>query len=127
MLLFGLPYLVHVGFKRKLTWQSWHLKGSSNSNQKTPQIMSCFQIYMVILEVERCCTLKVSMRVTGHKKFHGVSLIEVNDGAAEFYSLDKRHPETEEIYGALMGLTKLLRSSGYVRNILELGQGAYHD
>ncbi|CAN6678853.1 unnamed protein product [Malus baccata var. baccata] len=71
--------------------------------------------------------LKVSMRDTGHKKFPGVSLIEVNDGVVEFYSLDKRHPETEEIYGALMGLTKLLRSSGYVPNILELGQGAYHD
>ena len=79
MLLFGLPYLVHVGFKRKLTCQSWHLKGSSNSNQKTLQIMSCFQIYMVILggwkDVAR---LKVSMRDTGHKKFPGVSLIEVN-------------------------------------------------
>lgn len=68
--------------------------------------------------------LKVAMRDTGYKKVPGVSFIEANDGVVEFYSLDERHPETEEIYGALRGLTKLLKSSGYVPDFLDLGQGA---
>jgi hypothetical protein len=67
--------------------------------------------------------LKVSMRDTGFRKLPGCSLIEVNDSVVEFYSLDERHPEREEIYGALRGLTKLLRSSGYVSDLFELGQG----
>lgn len=65
--------------------------------------------------------LKVAMRDTGFKKLPGCSLIEVNDSVVEFYSLDERHPEREEIYGALTGLTKLLRSSGYVPDLKELG------
>ncbi|PON95948.1 Tetratricopeptide-like helical domain containing protein [Trema orientale] len=68
--------------------------------------------------------LKVAMRDTGFKKLPGCSLIEVNDSVVEFYSLDERHPERDEIYGALTGLTKLLRSSGYVPDIMELGLGA---
>ncbi|CAL2232320.1 unnamed protein product [Prunus armeniaca] len=68
--------------------------------------------------------LKVAMRDTGYKKVPGVSFIEANDGVVEFYSLDERHPETEEIYGALRGLTKLLKSSGYVPDFLDHGQGA---
>ncbi|KAG6764199.1 hypothetical protein POTOM_031658 [Populus tomentosa] len=58
--------------------------------------------------------LKVAMRDTGFKKLPGCSLIEVNDYLVEFYSLDERHPEKEQIYGTLRTLTKLLRSSGYV-------------
>ncbi|KAF9677354.1 hypothetical protein SADUNF_Sadunf08G0099000 [Salix dunnii] len=38
----------------------------------------------------------------------------VNDYLVEFFSLDERHPEKEQIYGTLRTLTKLLRSSGYV-------------
>lgn len=67
--------------------------------------------------------LKVAMRDTGYKKFPGISSIEVNDSVVEFCSLDERHPETEEIYEALRGLTKLLRSSGNVPDFLELGHG----
>lgn len=67
--------------------------------------------------------LKVAVRDTGYKKFPGVSSIEANHGVVEFCSLDKRHQETEDIYETLEGLTKLLRSSGYVPDILELGHG----
>lgn len=68
--------------------------------------------------------LKVAMRDTGYKKLPGCSLIEVNDDVVEFYSLDERHPKREEIYGALRGLAELLRSSGYVPDLVELGMGA---
>lgn len=68
--------------------------------------------------------LKVAMRDTGYKKLPGCSLIEVNNRVIEFYSLDESHPEKEEIYGALTGLTKLLRSLGYVPDLMELGLGA---
>ncbi|GFS44402.1 tetratricopeptide repeat (TPR)-like superfamily protein [Actinidia rufa] len=67
--------------------------------------------------------LKVAMRDTGFKKLPGCSLIEVDDGVAEFYSLDERHPKSEEIYAVLRGLMKLLRISGYVPDLLELGHG----
>lgn len=67
--------------------------------------------------------LKVAMRDTGLRKLPGCSLVEVNDSVVEFYSLDERHPEKEEIYGVLKGLTKLLRSSGYVPDPMELEQG----
>ncbi|KAA8529154.1 hypothetical protein F0562_034047 [Nyssa sinensis] len=66
--------------------------------------------------------LKVAMRDTGFRKLPGCSLIEVDDGVVEFYSLDERHPMTEDIYEALRGLTKLLRSSGYVPDLM-LGRG----
>ncbi|GMN30628.1 hypothetical protein TIFTF001_050678 [Ficus carica] len=68
--------------------------------------------------------LKVAMRDTGFKKVPGCSLIEVNDKVVEFYSLDERHCEREEIYAALTGLTELLRSSGYIPDLMELGTGA---
>ena len=61
--------------------------------------------------------LKVAVRDTGYKKVSGCSLIEVNDHVVEFYSLDERHPETKEIYGSLRGLTKLLRSCGYITDL----------
>ncbi|XP_057962706.1 pentatricopeptide repeat-containing protein At1g08070, chloroplastic [Malania oleifera] len=64
--------------------------------------------------------LKVAMRDTCFKKIPGCSLIEVNDGVVEFYSLDERHPQSGEIYGALRGLTKLLRFSVYVTECVEL-------
>ncbi|KAG7016718.1 Pentatricopeptide repeat-containing protein, chloroplastic, partial [Cucurbita argyrosperma subsp. argyrosperma] len=67
--------------------------------------------------------LKILMRDTGSKKLPGCSLIEVNDSVVEFYSLDERHSESEEIYGVLKGLMKLLRSFGYEPNIMELLQG----
>ncbi|KAI5579737.1 hypothetical protein BDE02_08G109800 [Populus trichocarpa] len=66
--------------------------------------------------------LKVAMRDTGFKKLPGCSLIEVNDYLVEFYSLDERHPEKEQIYGTLRTLTKLLRSSGYVPGLMELDE-----
>lgn len=67
--------------------------------------------------------LKVAMRDIGFRKLPGCSLVEVNDSVVKFYSLDERHPEREEIYRALKGLTKLLRSSGYVPDLSELGRG----
>ncbi|KAF5468577.1 hypothetical protein F2P56_012720 [Juglans regia] len=67
--------------------------------------------------------LKVAMRDTGFRKLPGCSLVEVGDSVVKFYSLDERHPEREEIYRALKGLTKLLRSSGYVPDLSELGRG----
>ncbi|XP_065880721.1 pentatricopeptide repeat-containing protein At1g08070, chloroplastic [Euphorbia lathyris] len=65
---------------------------------------------------------KVAMRDTGSRKIPGCSLIEVNDGVFEFYSLDERLPESQLIYTTLRGLTKLLKSSGYVPNIIEFEQ-----
>ncbi|KAF8021312.1 hypothetical protein BT93_G1676 [Corymbia citriodora subsp. variegata] len=56
--------------------------------------------------------LKAAMKDTGHRKLPGCSLIEVNDDIVEFYSLDERHPDSDEIYEALDGLVKLSRSSG---------------
>lgn len=61
--------------------------------------------------------LKVAIRDTGFRKLPGCSVIEVNDSVIEFYSLDERHPETEDIYRTLRGLTILLRSYGYVPNV----------
>ncbi|KAF7809019.1 pentatricopeptide repeat-containing protein [Senna tora] len=67
---------------------------------------------------------KVAMRDTGFRKLPGCSVIEVNDSVVEFYSLDERHLETEDIYRTLKGLTILLRSYGYVPNLVEVGQRA---
>lgn len=68
--------------------------------------------------------LKVAIRDTGFRKLPGCSVIEVNDTVVEFYSFDERHPETEDIYRTLWGLTILLRSYGYVPILNEAGQGA---
>ncbi|XP_010269045.1 PREDICTED: pentatricopeptide repeat-containing protein At1g08070, chloroplastic [Nelumbo nucifera] len=57
--------------------------------------------------------LKVVTREMGVRKLPGCSLIEVNDNVTEFYSLDEKHPQREEIYGALRGLTELLKPSNY--------------
>lgn len=54
--------------------------------------------------------LKGAMRDTKFRKMPGCSMIEVCDEVIEFYSLDERHPETEEIYVCLRSLTKLIRS-----------------
>ncbi|KAF5745262.1 pentatricopeptide repeat-containing protein [Tripterygium wilfordii] len=67
--------------------------------------------------------LKLAMRDTGFKKLPGVSLIEVDDNVVEFYSFDERHRDSEILYGALIGLTRLLRSYGYVPELVELGHG----
>ncbi|KAK7386588.1 hypothetical protein VNO78_26921 [Psophocarpus tetragonolobus] len=67
--------------------------------------------------------LKVAMRDTGFKKLPGCSVIGCNDSVVEFYSLDERHPETESIYRVLRGLTILLRSNGYVPNLVDLAHG----
>ncbi|KAB1226636.1 hypothetical protein CJ030_MR1G027481 [Morella rubra] len=42
--------------------------------------------------------LKVAMRDTGLRKLPGCSLVEVNDSVVEFYSLDERHPEKEDLW-----------------------------
>ncbi|CAL5350154.1 unnamed protein product [Camellia sinensis] len=80
-------------------------------------------IYGDVRRWEDVARLKVAMRDTGFKKLPGCSLIEVDDAVVEFYSLDERHPKNEEIYAALRGLTKLLRLSGYVPDLMELGHG----
>ncbi|RVX07137.1 Pentatricopeptide repeat-containing protein, chloroplastic [Vitis vinifera] len=72
---------------------------------------------------EDVARLKVAMRDTGFKKLPGCSLIEVNDAVVEFYSLDERHPQIEEIYGVLRGLVKVLRSFGYVPDLTGAGRG----
>ncbi|KAI9092022.1 hypothetical protein K1719_027957 [Acacia pycnantha] len=65
----------------------------------------------------------VAIRDTGFRKLPGCSVIEVNDSVVEFYSLDERHPATQDIYRTLRGLTILLRSYGYVPNLAEIGRG----
>nr|KYP76558.1 Pentatricopeptide repeat-containing protein At2g20540 [Cajanus cajan] len=67
--------------------------------------------------------LKMAMRDTGFKKLPGCSVIGCNDSVVEFYSLDERHPETESIYRTLKGLTILLRSHGYVPNLVDVAHG----
>ncbi|XP_027342180.1 pentatricopeptide repeat-containing protein At1g08070, chloroplastic [Abrus precatorius] len=67
--------------------------------------------------------LKIAIRDTGFQKLPGCSVIGCNDSVVEFYSLDERHPETESIYRALQGLTVLLRSHGYVPNLVDVAQG----
>ncbi|KAL8112164.1 hypothetical protein AgCh_019749 [Apium graveolens] len=57
---------------------------------------------------------KIAMRNTKHKKLPGCSLIELDQEVAEFYSYDERHPKTAALYLALRGLTKQLKSCGYV-------------
>ncbi|WOG88952.1 hypothetical protein DCAR_0208187 [Daucus carota subsp. sativus] len=57
---------------------------------------------------------KIAMRNTKHKKVPGCSLIELDQEVVEFYSYDERHPKTEELYEALRGLMKQLKSCGYV-------------
>ncbi|KAL2344627.1 hypothetical protein Fmac_005912 [Flemingia macrophylla] len=67
--------------------------------------------------------LKIAMRDTGFKKLPGCSVIGCNDNVVEFYSLDERHPETDSIYRTLKGLTILLRSHGYVPNLVDVAHG----
>ncbi|GAB4842542.1 hypothetical protein Ancab_012516 [Ancistrocladus abbreviatus] len=62
---------------------------------------------------DKVSKLKVAMRDTGFRKVPGCSLIEVNDRVVEFYSLDERHPEKDEVYESLRGLTKLIKSMAY--------------
>ena len=57
------------------------------------------------------------------RKLPGFRLIEVTDSVVEFYSLVERHSEREEIYRALRGLTKSLRSFEYLPDLMELEQG----
>ncbi|KAJ8440265.1 hypothetical protein Cgig2_001600 [Carnegiea gigantea] len=57
--------------------------------------------------------LKVAMRDTRFRKTPGCSLIEVHDKIVEFYSLDERHPEAEEVYACLRSLTKLIRATSF--------------
>ncbi|KAM7272127.1 hypothetical protein ACFE04_031341 [Oxalis oulophora] len=64
--------------------------------------------------------LKVAMRDTGFKKIPASSLIEVDDRVVEFYSLDERHSETEQIYTTLKGLSKLLKLSKHLPDCQEL-------
>ncbi|KAK3018732.1 hypothetical protein RJ639_003026 [Escallonia herrerae] len=62
---------------------------------------------------------KMAMRDTGSRKLPGLSLIELIGGVVEFYAFDEKHSRKDEIYGALRGLTKLLRSSGYLPDLIE--------
>ncbi|KAK7256994.1 hypothetical protein RIF29_30648 [Crotalaria pallida] len=47
----------------------------------------------------------------------------VDDSVVEFYSLDEIHPETENIFRALRGLTVILRSYGYAPILVDVAQG----
>ncbi|KAK4591921.1 hypothetical protein RGQ29_016406 [Quercus rubra] len=49
--------------------------------------------------------------------------VAFNDSVVEFYSLDERHSKREEIYRALRGLMKALRSFEYLPDLMELEQG----
>ncbi|XAR72305.1 hypothetical protein NMG60_11018897 [Bertholletia excelsa] len=69
---------------------------------------------------EDLARLKVAVRDTGSMKLPGCSLIEVDDGMVDFYSLDERHAKTEEIYAALNGLTRLTMLPGYVPDFVEM-------
>ncbi|KAG5064644.1 hypothetical protein JHK85_005827 [Glycine max] len=77
-------------------------------------------IYKDLGRSQDVARLKVAMRDTGFRKVPGCSVIGCNDSVVEFYSLDERHPETDSIYRALQGLTILLRSHGYVPNLVDV-------
>ncbi|KAG4939061.1 hypothetical protein GLYMA_16G115600v4 [Glycine max] len=77
-------------------------------------------IYKDLGRSQDVARLKVAMRDTGFRKVPGCSVIGCNDSMVEFYSLDERHPETDSIYRALQGLTILLRSHGYVPNLVDV-------
>ncbi|XP_077243792.1 tetratricopeptide repeat (TPR)-like superfamily protein [Tasmannia lanceolata] len=70
-------------------------------------------IYGEVGRWEDVARLKVVIREMGVRKLPGCSLVEVNDGVIEFYSSDKRHSQTEEIYEVLWRLTELSKLSGY--------------
>lgn len=53
--------------------------------------------------------LKGVMRDIKFRKMFGCSMIEVCDEVIEFYSLDERYFEIEEIYVCLRSLIKLIR------------------
>ncbi|OVA09012.1 Pentatricopeptide repeat [Macleaya cordata] len=80
-------------------------------------------IYKDMGRWEDVARLKVAMKETGVRKPTGCSLIEVNDGVTEFYSLDEKHPQREEIYRVLNGLVELLKSPSYDSGIDELEEG----
>ncbi|OWM73605.1 hypothetical protein CDL15_Pgr026704 [Punica granatum] len=67
--------------------------------------------------------LKLAVKETGFRKPPGCSSIELADGVVEFFSLDERHPDKDTIYDVLKGLVKLLKSSGYVPDLMELESG----
>ncbi|XVF24766.1 hypothetical protein REPUB_Repub13aG0155700 [Reevesia pubescens] len=124
MLLFGLPYLEHVGFTKNVEFAELALEQLIKLEPKNPANFLMFaNIYGDFGRWKDVARLKVAMRYIGYKKVSGCSLIEVDDVVVEFYSVYERHPETKEIYGALRGLTKLLRSYGYIPDLQELGQG----
>lgn len=66
--------------------------------------------------------LKLAMKETGFRKLPGCSSVEVGDGVVEFFSLDERHPEKDIIYDVLKGLIRLLKSHGYVPDLVKLEQ-----
>lgn len=67
--------------------------------------------------------LKLAMKKTGFKKLPGCSSVEVGDAVVEFFCLDERHPEKDIIYDVLKGLVKLLKSHGYVPDLIEIDSG----
>ncbi|KAK3421648.1 hypothetical protein EUGRSUZ_G02285 [Eucalyptus grandis] len=79
-------------------------------------------IYKDVGKWKDVARLKAAMKDTGRRKLPGCSLIEVNDDIVQFYSLDERHPDSDEIYEALDGLIKLSRSSGYESDLTSFEQ-----
>ncbi|KAF8021350.1 hypothetical protein BT93_G1706 [Corymbia citriodora subsp. variegata] len=79
-------------------------------------------IYGDVRKWKDVARLKAAMKDTGRRKLPGCSLIEVDDEIVEFYSLDERHPDSDEIYEALDGLMKLSRSSGYAADLVVFEQ-----
>lgn len=64
--------------------------------------------------------LKLAMRDTRFRKMPGCSMIEIHDKVVEFYSMDQRHCETEEIYVCLRSLSKLMHSLEFRPEDMEL-------
>ncbi|KAK9684826.1 hypothetical protein RND81_10G235500 [Saponaria officinalis] len=79
-------------------------------------------IYGEAGEWETVSKLKVTMRHSRSRNVPGCSMIEVHDHVVEFYSLDERHPKTEEIYVCLRALTKLIQPLACQLEDLELEQ-----
>lgn len=109
---------------KKLAFAEMSLQKLIELDPKNPaNYVMLSNIYGEAQKWEDLARIKVAIRDTGSKKQPGCSSIATDDGIVEFYSFDERHSKTEEIYCALKGLMKLLRLSGYVPDLMELGQG----
>lgn len=63
--------------------------------------------------------VRKGMNVCGIRKQPGCTFIEIDGVVHEFLVADKSHPQIEIIYVTIWGMNKLLRSEGYVPNILD--------